>query len=95
MCKYSVNINLTSIYVRYALKIKGSKVVTFKNQSGCFWDISNSNPNLKAVAKCVFTTEMKNGLLYELVLEFTHQFYDIVMVYGDFNNVCDTVTERI
>ena len=30
---------------------------------------------------------MKKGLLYEL--------YDIVLVYGDFINVCDTVTELI
>ena len=41
------------------------------------------------------------GLLYDLVLEFTHLFYDIVsyMVYvaegGDFNNVCDTGTGMI
>ena len=35
------------------------------------------------------------AFIYDFVLEFTHQFYDIVMVYGDFNNVCHTGTDLV
>ena len=55
---YLNNSSILDIYFD-TLKIKGTKVVTFKNQLGWFLDYSISNFNLKLVAKCVFTVRMK------------------------------------
>ena len=51
---------------------------------------------LKGIAKFVFTMKMKlYGVVMEFFLELHISFLTFVMVYDEFNNVCDTGTDMI